>query len=44
METTCIFTAGEALNALNGEISAVEFEGEKCHKCTNKKCSVILGG
>lgn len=44
METTSIFTAGEALNALNGEVSEAEFDGEKCHKCSAKKCPVNLGG
>jgi len=36
MEISSIFSAGESLNSLNGEISTLTFEGEKCHNCQTK--------
>jgi hypothetical protein len=38
LETSSLFTAGAAINSLNGELSNVEFEGAKCMKCNDGKC------
>lgn len=38
IEISSLFTAGEAINSLNGELSGVEFEGVKCMHCHNNTC------
>jgi len=38
LETSSLFTAGAAINSLNGALSTIEFEGMKCMKCNNGKC------
>jgi hypothetical protein len=44
LETSSLFTAGAAINSLNGELSNIEFEGIKCMKCNGGKCKFKSGG
>ena len=38
MEVSALFSAGDALNNINGEITNIQFEGVKCLKCDRPKC------
>jgi hypothetical protein len=38
LETSSLFTAGAAINSLDGALSNIEFKGTKCMQCNNGKC------